>query len=319
MAKIVIEEVNRLGHVISRQKFDHLPIKVGRGYHNDLILSDPYVSPNHIIIDEMDDGWLVSDQNSENGIKLKLHSNQSAAGHLRSGDEVILGRTRLRLLSPRHPIHETHLLPTRASLPKIISHPAIAASTIILTLVILLFDAQLSSTKHTGFEKLLANSLPTFIFSLVWAGIWTFVGRVITHRASFLPHFIAALMIFLISMLTSTFSEYLTFNINSELAGTILEFAVIGLSLAGLLYINLANSTNLPRPSILKVSHSIAWSMITVGLFMQYVNQPEFTANPEYPNDLKAPFAKVAPGKSAEEFLKASEELFNDVKQDEET
>ena len=111
-------------------------------------------------------------------------------------------------------------------------------------------------------------------------------------------------------MVTSTFSEYLSYNINNDLAGTILEFAVVGFSLAGLLYINLSNSTNIARQSILVISHSIAWSMITIGLFMQYVNQPEFTANPEYPTKLKAPFAKFAQTNTVDEFLKASETLF---------
>jgi len=310
MAKIIIEEINRLGHVISRHKYDQLPIKVGRDYQNDLILSDPFVSPEHIEITGTDNGWLVEDQNSENGIKLKLHSTQSQANNLHSGDEIILGRTRLRLLSPQHPVADTHILPSRTSLPKIISQPAIATTTIIITLAILILDAQLTSTKQLGFDKLLATSLPTFIFALVWAGIWTFVGRVITHRASFLPHFIAALMIFLISMLTATLTEYITYNSSGKLLGTIIEFLVVGVSLAGLFYINLSNSTNISRRSVLVTSHSVAWSMLLVGLFMQYVNQPEFRASPDYPAELKAPFAKLASSKTLDDFLKDSETLF---------
>jgi len=316
MAKLIIEEVNRLGHIISRHKYDQLPIKIGRGYQNDLILSDAFVSPEHIVITETENGWVAEDQNSENGIKLKLLSTQSQTNHLHSGDEIILGRTRLRLLSSQHPVAKTHLLPTRASLPKVISQPAIAATTIIVTLVILILDAQLTSTKQLGFDKLLANSLPTFIFALVWAGIWTFVGRVITHRASFLPHFIAALMIFLISMLTATLSEYLKYNSSGELIGTIIEFLVVGFSLSALFYINLSNSTNISRRSILVTSHSVAWSMLLVGLFMQYVNQPEFRASPDYPTELKAPFAKLATSKTFDEFLKDSEILFESEKTD---
>lgn len=310
MAKIIIEEVNRLGHVISRHKHDQLPITVGRGYQNDLILSDPFVSPEHVVITESENGWLVEDKNSENGIKLKLHSTHSQANHLHSGDEIILGRSRLRLLSPQHPVSETHLLPTRASLPKIISQPAIATATVVVTLAILILDAQLTSTKQLGFDKLLANSLPTFIFALVWAGIWTFVGRVITHRASFLPHFIAALMIFLISMLTATLTEYITYNSSGELISTLIEFLIVGFSLAGLFYINLSNSTNISRRSILVTSHSVAWSMLLVGLFMQYVNQPEFRASPDYPTELKAPFAKLATSKTSDQFLNDSEFIF---------
>jgi hypothetical protein len=310
MAKIIIEEINRLGHVIGRHRFDELPVAVGRSYQNNLILSDPFVSPEHAIIYETEDGWRVEDQGSENGVRLKLHSPGSRTACLRSGDDIILGRTRLRLFSPTHPVAATHVLPTKASLPQIIARPVIATVTIMLVFIMLLLDEQLTSIKQTGIDKLLASSLPTFVFALVWAGIWTFVGRVITHRASFLPHFIAALMLFMISMLTAILTEYLTYILNSELAATIVEFIIVGVALAGLFYINLVNSTNISRRTIIITSYSVAWSMLLVGLFLQYVNQPEFTASPEYPKELKAPFARLAGSKTPDEFLKDSEKIF---------
>lgn len=310
MAKIIIEEINRLGHVIHRHVYDQLPIKIGRGYANDLILSDPYVSPEHVIVDESDTGWLIEDQDSENGIKYRLHSTQSRANHLSSGDEIIVGRTRLRLVSPWHKVGQTHMLPTKASLPKIIAQPGIAATVVVATFIFLLLDAHLTTQITTGFEKLLARTLPTFIFALAWAGIWTFVGRVITHRASFVPHFIAALLTFIISMAIAVISEYLTYNLNGELAATLFEFIVIGFTLAGLFYINLSNSTNVVKRSTLIISHSVAWSLLIVGLFMQYVNKPDFIHSPEYPKYLKPPFAKLAHSKSPERFLKDSEQIF---------
>ena len=311
MAKLIIEEINRLGHVINRHKYDQLPIRIGRGYNNDLILSDPYVSPNHVIIDESDAGWLVEDQDSENGIKFRLHSTQSRANHLLSGDEIIIGRTRLRLVSPWQAVSKTHLLPTKASLPKLIAQPTFAIATVIVTIALLLADAQLTVSVKTGFEKLLASALPTFIFALVWAGVWAFVGRVIMHRASFLPHFIAALLTFVISMIVATVSEYITYNTSDELAATLIEFTIIGFTLAGLFYINLSNATNVGKRSTLIISHSVAWSLLLMGLFLQYVNKPDFVHNANFPNQLKPPFAKIATSKSPDDFLKASEALFD--------
>jgi len=310
MAKIIIEEINRLGHVIHRHRFDQLPVRIGRGYRNDLILGDPYISPEHVIIDESDTGWLIEDLESENGIKFRLHSTQSRANHLLSGDEIIIGRTRLRLVSPWHSVGKTHLLPTSTSLPKIISQPAVAITTVIIAMVLLLVDAQLTISVKTGFEKLFASALPTFIFALAWGGIWTFVGRVITHRASFLPHFTAALLTFVISMIVAAASEYITYNMNNEMSATLFEFIIIGFTLAGLFYINLTNSTNITKSSALTISHSVAWSLLLVGLFLQYVNKPDFVHSPDYPTHLKPPFAKIAHSKSPDEFLKASEFLF---------
>jgi hypothetical protein len=310
MAKIIIEEINRLGHVVSRHAFDQLPVAIGRGYQNDLILSDPFVSPEHIIIRGAEEGWMVEDRGSENGVKFRLHSPKSRPDRLTSGDDIILGRTRLRLYAPAHPVVKTLILPTKATLPQIIARPVVAAAAVILALAILLLDEQLTAAKNTGIDKLLASTLPTFLFALAWAGVWTFVGRVITHRASFLPHFIAALILLTISMLTATLSEYLTYNLNGEWAATIIEFIIVGVALAGLFYVNLTNSTNISRRSIIISSYSVAWSMLLVALFLQYVNQPEFSASPEYPTELKAPFAKFATSKTPDEFLKDSEKLF---------
>ena len=316
MAKIIIEEVNRLGHVIGRHSYDQFPVMIGRGYQNNLIIDDPYVSGEHACISETENGWLVEDKQSDNGIKYRLHSTQSRENQLYSGDELIIGRTRLRLLSPSHPVAKTHLLPTRASFSKVLAHPVAAASIILIAILLLILDYQLSVPLKTGVEKLIANMFPTFIFALAWAGIWAFVGRVIIHRASFLPHFIAALMVFVISMLTAIVSEYLTFNLNGKTIATIIEFFIIGFTITGLLYVNLSNSTNLNRKSNLITSHCVAWSMLLMGLFMQYVNKPEFSHAPEYASQLKPPFAKVVSSKSLDEFINTSEKVFEDRSED---
>ena len=313
MAKIIIEEVNRLGHVTGRHIFDEFPVSVGRGYQNDLIIDDPYVSVEHVIIDETEDGWLVEDKESENGIKFRLHSTQSQINYLKSGDEIILGRTRLRLLSPWHPVAKTHLLPTRTTVSKILARPVVAITTVLCAVILLLIEAQLSIPLKTGFEKLLASTFPTFIFALVWAGIWTFVGRVITHRASFLPHFVAAILVFIISMSASSMSDYLTYNLNTSLPSTLFEFVIIGFTIAGLFYINLSNSTNINRRTNLVTSHAVAWSMLLLGLFMQYVNKPDFSHSPDYTSQLKPPFAKVASSQSLDEFIRETETVFSQL------
>lgn len=312
MARLIIEEVNRLGHVTGRHSFEQFPVTVGRGYQNNLIIDDPYISADHIHIDETETGWQIEDQQSENGVKYRLHSNQSQPGNLNSGDEIIIGRTRLRLLSPAHPVAKTHLLPTRASVSKLLANPAAVITTIGITILLLLIDYQLSIPVKTGTEKLIASMFPTFLFALTWAGIWAFVGRVIIHRATFLPHFVAALVVFIISMITATISEYLVFNLSDKTVATIFEFIIIGFTIAGLFYVNLTNSTNLNKKSNLITSHCVAWSMLLMGLFMQYVNKPEFSHAPDYASQLKPPFAKVATTKSLEDFIKDSEKVFKD-------
>ncbi|HEY1226492.1 MAG TPA: FHA domain-containing protein, partial [Ramlibacter sp.] len=64
-----IETLARNGDVLQRSRIDTLPIRIGRGYDNDLILDDDYVAASHALI-ELDPAGrlLLRDLGSRNGI-----------------------------------------------------------------------------------------------------------------------------------------------------------------------------------------------------------------------------------------------------------
>lgn len=310
MTKIIVEELNRLGHVTHRHRYHSLPIKVGRAYHNDLILSDAYVCPEHLVIDEADNGWQIEDKSNQNGVKFKRHSEHSHSNQLHSGDDIIIGRTRLRLFSPWHTVPEAHTLSVDNTLSHFISRPIIATTLIITAVFLLILNAQLASTQSLTMIKLVAANLPAFFVVLFWGGLWTFVGRTIIHRASFLPHFIAAVLLLIASLLVATLSSYIAYTLNDRTIATLFEFVFMGIAVVMLVYINLSNSTHITRSARLIISHSIAWSLLLFGLFMQYAAQPEFNPTPEYNAELKPPFAQLVPSKSPDAFLTNSEWIF---------
>ena len=310
MAKIVIEEINRLGHVVHRYKFDSLPVTVGRAYNNDLILSDPHVAPEHFTIQENHQGWLIEDLGGENAVRYRRHGDKTG-NNLASGDEVIVGRSRLRLFSPWHPVHAAHPLPNKERVSRLLSHPWIAAIIVLTAFTALLLNAHLETTNTTSINKLIAGALPAFVSALFWAGIWTFVGRVITHRANFLPQFIATILFILVSQFMQTVNDYLTFVLSSTMVADAVEFVVDGFALAMLLRINFENSTNLAAKPRAIVSHGVAWSGLLLGLFMQYANQPSFSSTPKFPSALKPPFAQILPAKSFDDFLAHGDFIFN--------
>jgi len=311
VTKIIVEELNRLGHVTHRHRYDSLPITVGRAYHNDLILSDAYVCPEHLVISETASGWQIDDKSSHNGVKFKLHSEHSQPNHLHSGDDIIIGRTRLRLFSPWHTVPETHTIPVDNTISHFIARPLVASTLIIAAISLLALSTQLASTKSLTTIKLIAASLPAFMFALFWGGVWAFVGRAIVHRANFLPHFIAAVLLLIISLLVAISRDYIAYILNGETLATLFELVLMGGAVAMLIYVNLSNSTHIGRGVRLTVSHSIAWSLLLFGLFMQYAAQPEFNPSPQYNAALKPPFAKLAPSKSVDIFLEDSQQIFN--------
>ncbi len=52
----VIELLGRSGLLLQRLPYHGNTIKIGRAYDNDIIVSDPYVCPHHLVIQEHDGG-----------------------------------------------------------------------------------------------------------------------------------------------------------------------------------------------------------------------------------------------------------------------
>lgn len=310
MAKLIIEVINRLGHSTERFKIDELPIRIGRAYNNDIILSDPHVSPEHLFIRDGDEQWQVEDCGSLNGVQIKHHSNHSDAMTIHSGDDVIIGRTRLRFYSPWHPIPETHVMPTGEYIEKLIGRPIVALSLFLLTMIVLIVNSKLLTSTTVATEKLIASALPVMVSVLAWAGIWAFAGRVMRHRTHFLTHFSITTLFAISLVILNNMGEYIAFITNSALASRLFEFLLMGLCLFTLLNVNIENATSAARKTRYLMSHTLTWGLLIFSMFMDYASQPDFVHSPRFPAQLKPPFAKLAPSVSYDEFIKDSKIIF---------
>ena len=101
-APFFIELLARNGDVKTRYRFDQLPIRIGRGYNNDLILDDPYIAANHAIVEMTEAGELnagelsIRDLGSQNGMICK----DKRESHITIDDSIIrLGHTSIRIRS----------------------------------------------------------------------------------------------------------------------------------------------------------------------------------------------------------------------------
>ena len=311
MAKLIIEVLNRLGHCIERHHFEHLPLRIGRSYHNDLIIADPHVSPDHAIVHEDEHGWRIEDCDSLNGVHIKHHSATDTQDHVSSGDDVIIGHSRLRFYSPEHPVAETHVLPGNQPLVKLVGSPLAAIVILLVTITTLVINQQLVTNRDVGMEKLIASVLPSIIGALFWAGIWAFAGRVIRHRANYLTQFSASILFVLALVLINNLSEYITFITSSGIIAQAIGYLLIGIALFALLYMNIENATAISRKARLVASHGITWSLLLFALFMDYAGQPDFNYTPSFPSTLKPPFAQLSRSQTVENYLKDSEAIFH--------
>ena len=93
---IIIEVVTPSGRLLDRQRFEQNYITVGRAYDNQLILSDTSIDPHHLSISITDNGIIVNDMNSVNGVRLN-HQLLAKNHNIKSGDELIIGKTHIRI------------------------------------------------------------------------------------------------------------------------------------------------------------------------------------------------------------------------------
>ena len=98
-----VELLARNGDVLQRHCVDALPIRIGRGYANDVILDDDYAAPSHAVVEPDADGRLVlRDLGSRNGIVVRGRRVQDV---VLAGDTVArIGHTALRVRAADWPV-----------------------------------------------------------------------------------------------------------------------------------------------------------------------------------------------------------------------
>ncbi|GGY15432.1 FHA domain-containing protein [Massilia dura] len=177
-APYFIEILARNGDVLSRQRFESLPVTLGRGYDNDVVLDDAHTAPHHAVLEREDDGALVlRDAGSQNGIV--LHGRREPLVPLTGTTVVRLGHTRLRVRDASFPV-EPELTDTTMHAWEG-GAPALAG----LALVALFIGVEQALTDTEGFQAIrylltIASGLGA---GLLWSGIWALVNRLFGSHA----------------------------------------------------------------------------------------------------------------------------------------
>ena len=319
MARVVFEisQSNWFGK--DYKSFDTSFINIGRSYHNDLILFDSHVSGRHLLITQDQDGWIVEDLDSENGLYINNNPAKVKKAKIRSGDKLTIGRTHLRILSPDHPIPKTKLNVQTNKFLKGLSKPVNVCSAAIGMLLLYAFETLYHSPKDLLIQKLLLSSVGFLFIAVIWAGIWAFVGTVIKHKARFFFQLSISCFFMFCLIPFVNFSAYLGYYANSQAVEGFSYIVLLGGSLFWLLSSNLLIATNISRKARLIVSLFIPLSLVSIMALSYSSFKDDFNTYPFSNSSLKPPIVKLLPTKSIDSFIKISSEIFtfnkNDLKQ----
>jgi pSer/pThr/pTyr-binding forkhead associated (FHA) protein len=173
-----VETLARNGDVLQRHCVDALPIRLGRGYDNEVILDDDYVAASHARIDQDAAGRLVlRDLGSRNGLN---HRGKRLHEVVLSGDTVVrIGHTSIRVRAASFPVapelEDRTLHRWEGALP--------GAAGILLAGAFALFARWLSDTQAGEFVRYVEALAYGVGAALLWSCAWAFGNRLFGRHA----------------------------------------------------------------------------------------------------------------------------------------
>jgi hypothetical protein len=173
-----IEILARSGDVLQRHCVQTLPIRIGRGYGNEVILDDDYAAPSHAVVELDAAGALtLRDLGTRNGI---VHARKRASSVPLSGDTVVrIGHTSLRVRAADFPVAPELLDRTFHGWEGVL--PGVAGA--LLVGLFSLFARWMGDTGYFEYVRYVEAVAWGLGAALLWSGAWAFANRLFGRHA----------------------------------------------------------------------------------------------------------------------------------------
>lgn len=313
MAQLIVEIHDTHRRLPAYRHITRFPLSIGRGYTNDIILNDPFVAAEHIVLEVAEDGWLLRQVDVVNPPQLRGKPLLQNTHIIQSGDELLLGKTHMRFYKPAHavaPVKKMHdsiagFLETTGEL--------LAVAVLLLVLWLTqMFSEYLIASEKISLQRIAANALPIVGVAILWAVLWSMIAFVVRRKTHYLFFLSITIVYFLADMVFENAIEYVAFNSRNILLPEVLSYLASGVLMVFMFYASMGRAMNLSARRQFLLSNIFSWTLIIVMGFVMQANRPAFIADPEYQAMLKPPFAQWAETQSMQTFLQESDKLFED-------
>jgi hypothetical protein len=310
MEKVILESIRENGVRRDYQVFGDLIIRIGRGYDNDFIVADPHASANHCVIRVHEQGFIIEDLASENGTIINGKNKIVGQTVLHSGDELTIGRTRLRFVSSHHQVPPALPMGDPSPFFTEINRPLKAWLIVLLALALCELVEHQESYKNMAIQKFISIGIGMVLIVTVWAGIWAFIGRLIKHKANFNAQLSWSALFFLGMTSFYPLADHFGYMANSAVVEMITGSVIFAVFLALLVAGHLTIATFISRRHQIIASSVISIVIITFGMVTYYASKSDFDPQPEFYATLLPPYAKLAPSLTVDEFVQKSQKVF---------
>lgn len=306
--KFLILEIRHLdgpaaGHI---QKFRNFPIRIGRGFHNDLILSDPFVCARHLLIHDCGDkGWVLEDLKTINGVFINKKSRTGRSTQIKSGDVILLGKTRLRIYENSHPVHDAQKMDQSGNFLNRFSGRLLSTA---------IFASALGVMTGINYLETWSGEKITIILAaltlILWSVLWGIAGKIARHRARFHSHLAVTGLFVLASLFTGYFADYAEYVFNENIYVRVFDFALFLALFFWLISAHLSLASPMGKKRRLQTSGCVSLGLALGLCAMGWLQAEEFDQQPDYAWHLMPYMAEFSSRKTPDIFLGKMEKLF---------
>jgi len=288
-------------------------VSIGRGFNNDIILSDPYVSDAHVQVEKTEAGFCIKDCNSSNGTFIEKNQPINISTIINSGECFYIGKTRIIIYDPNHPVVAAKHFVQDSFFMELLKKTNWLSTLFFLTVFVVLYwtDGVIDLMDKEPFLKMLIPSLSFTILIFFCAGFWTSIGLLVKKKNNFHKQFAIVSLFFSVGLILSYLSSYAGFLLSSEVINTslliiselILFFIVIQLTLRF--------ATNISKKVSLIVAGSLCLMLFLPVSIVSAEKYLDFNQLPVYSSYLFPPAVKFVIAKTPDLFLKDCAKLFS--------
>ena len=289
-------------------------LKIGRAYSNDVIIDDPYIGPEQLVL-RISPGigghWRIVNMDKTNPVLVNRQVIDDQEFDVQSGDQLTIGRTTFHLYAENHVMPEAKEFSFTNWLHNHKLKPLFALAMLLVLFSVTLWMEYLQQTDQIKWGRLSVTAFAMVFLAIVWASIWAVAGRFIKSNYYFFSHvFFTALALSLMVLLGSIYS-YVDYVTSSVFAGEIVDWLVSILLFGLLVGFNIALVSY--RPGAFK--KGVAASIVIYGAIglLQYLYQDDYSNVPEHSNTMKPAYVPVPPPVNIETYIDGYDALFDSV------
>jgi hypothetical protein len=224
MAALIIEIPGRGANQYHR--IDKPVVRVGRALDNDVILSDPSVSPYHFLIRRNDTGTFeLHSLADENGIRLGRRQVHDPISLTKLPLAFDAGRTHIRILSSSQPVAPTRLMSCRNGSSCLFGHWVWALLLFAVLMVLSAIDNYLSTPRLLNWDSYGRDQLTLMLAALGLSVGLLAVNRITSQRWDYPSALSFVSLILITALLLDQFIPLADYFFTSPLPGYIINLA----------------------------------------------------------------------------------------------